>query len=125
MVINLTSHEVVIYSSTDCVLRDGKLFLREEEEEAGLQPLRAYPAAEVPARVVVDYENDGVADGICIFRLEVKDILGLPEPKKDTWYIVSKIVAQACPERSDLLIPDGIVRDKSGAVVGCVNFSRV
>lgn len=125
MVINLTSHEVVIYSSMDCVLRDGKLFLREEEEEAGLQPLRAYPAGEVPARVVVDYENDGVADGICIFRLEVKDILGLPEPKKDTWYIVSKIVAQACPERSDLLIPDGMVRGKSGAVVGCVNFSRV
>lgn len=29
------------------------------------------------------------------------------------------------PERSDLLIPDGMVRDKSGAVVGCVNFSRV
>lgn len=125
MIINLTPHEVVIYSSMDCVLRDGKLFLRGEEEETGLQPLRVYPAAEVPARVVLDYENDGVADGICIFRLKAKDILSLPEPKKDTWYIVSKIVAQACPDRSDLLIPDGMVRDKNGAVVGCIDFSRV
>ncbi len=123
MIINLTPHEVVIYSSMDCILRDGRLYLRENEDEHP-QPLRVYPAAEVPARVVVDYENDGVANGICFFRLKVKNILSLPEPKKNTWYIVSKIVAQACPERTDLIIPGTMVRDKNGAVVGCVNFTR-
>lgn len=125
MIINLTFREVVIYSSMDCVLRDGKLCLREEEEEAGLQPLRVYPAAEVPTRVVVDYENDGVADGICIFRLKVKDILSLPEPKNGTWYIVSKIVAQACPERTDLIFTGTLVYDAEDNVVGCIDFSRV
>lgn len=125
MIINLTSHEVVIYSSMDCILQDGKLSLREEEEEAVPQPLRVYPAADVPARVVFDWEVDGVADGVCIMCWKSREFSGLPEPKPDTWYIVSRIFAQTYPERSDLLIPGDMVRDKNGAVVGCINFTRL
>ncbi len=125
MIINLTPHEVTIYSSMDCILQDGKLFLREEEEETPPQPLRVYPAADVPARVVFDWEVDGVADGVCIMCWKSREFSGLPEPKPDTWYIVSRIFAQVYPERSDLLIPGDMVRGKNGAVVGCVNFTRL
>lgn len=125
MIINLTPHEVTVYSSMDCILSEGKLFLREEEEETTPQPLRVYPAADVPARVVFDWEADGVADGVCIMRWNPREISGLPGPNPGIWYIVSRIFAQACPGRSDLIIPGDMVRDKSGAVVGYINFTRL
>lgn len=126
MIINLTPHEVAIYNTTDCLLQGGRLYLREEEDtEECLEPLRVYPAADVPARVVFDWEVDGVADGVCIMCWKSREFSGLPEPKPDTWYIVSRIFAQTYPERSDLLIPGDMVRDKNGAVVGCINFTRL
>lgn len=122
MIINLTPHEVAIYKTSDCYLQDGGLYLREDTDP---QPLLVYPAAKEPARVVFDWEVDGGADGVCILCWKSREFFGLPEPKPDTWYIVSRIFAQTYPERSDLLIPGDMVRDKSGAVVGCVNFTRL
>lgn len=47
---------------------------------------------------------------------------GLPEERSDTFLIVSRLVAQAFPDRSDLLVPTGLVRDKDGVVRGCTGF---
>lgn len=46
-------------------------------------------------------------------------VTGLPEPVEGTGYIVSALVAQACPDRHDLCIPDDSVRDAEGRIVGC------
>jgi hypothetical protein len=64
-------------------------------------------------------------DGILIYRWFTEEIVNLPEPKPDTCYIVSKILAQACPEREDLIFPGTLVHDADGHVVGCIDFSRV
>jgi hypothetical protein len=124
MVINCTPHDVVIYSSADCYMYNGSLYLREGDEEYP-EPLRVYPAAKEPARVTFAQDHAGMVDGILIYRWFTEEIVNLPEPKPDTCYIVSKILAQACPEREDLIFPGTVVRDADGHVVGCIDFSRV
>ncbi|MBW6469635.1 MAG: hypothetical protein K0A90_00255 [Methanosarcinaceae archaeon] len=47
----------------------------------------------------------------------------IPEKVKDTMYIVSLAVGQAYPERTDFLIPDQLVRDEKGVVLGCTSFT--
>lgn len=125
MVINCTPHDVVTYGVTSCMLQDGRPYIREEGEEYP-EPLRVYPAAKEPARVILERKLVGAVDGrILIYRWFTEDIVNLPEPKTDTYYIVSKMVAQACPERTDLIFPGTVVRNGSGDVVGCIDFSRV
>lgn len=123
-VINCTPHEVVIYGASDCYMRDGFLYLRDDEEEF-LQPFLTFPAAKEPARATFAQKLAGMADGILVYRWAPYGITGLPEAKPDTKYIVSKILAQACPEREDLIFPGTVVRNESGDVVGCIDFSRV
>lgn len=47
---------------------------------------------------------------------------GLPD-KDGRLFIVSSLVAQACPNRDDLLIVNDTVRDDSGKIIGCRSFS--
>jgi len=49
---------------------------------------------------------------------------GLPEEKEDTIYIVSSLVCQAYPDRRDFYIPDQLVRDEQGRVIGCRSLSQ-
>ena len=48
--------------------------------------------------------------------------VGLPV-KDDTFYVVSLIAAQALPEREDLLLVDGTIRDDGGRIIGCTGFA--
>lgn len=121
---NCTPHEVVIYETSDCYMRDGSLYLRDDEEEFP-QPFLTFPAAKEPARATFAQKLAGMADGILIYRWFPEEVVNLPEPKTGTFYIVSKMVAQACPEREDLIFPGTLVRDADDHVVGCIDFSRV
>lgn len=123
-VINCTPHEVVIYETSDCYMRDGSLYLRDDEEEYP-QPYLTLPAAKEPASVTFMQKVDGMVDGILIYWSSPDEIVNLPEPKPGTYYIVSKMVAQACPERKDLIFPGTVVCDAEDNVVGCIDFSRV
>lgn len=126
MVINCTPHDVAIYNTTVCLLQGGRLYLREEEDaEEHPEPLRVYPAAKEPARVTFAQDPAGMAEGIIFYRWYLDEIVNLPEPKPGTYYIVSKMVAQACPKRKDLIFPGTLVYDADDNVVGCVDFSRV
>ena len=122
MIINCTPHDVAIYNTTDCYLQGGGLYLREDTDP---QPFLVYPASKEPARVYFVQGDQGMADGILISRWTPREITGLPEAKKGTYYIVSKILAQACPEREDLIFPGTMVRDADDHIVGCIDFSRV
>ena len=133
MVINCTPHDVSIYNTTDCCMYNGSLYLREGDEEHP-EPLSVYPAAKEPARVTFVQKPAGMADGILVFRWVPDEIVNLPEPKPGTYYIVSKMLAQACPERKDLIFPGTVVRgtpkgsrwmSADDHVVGCIDFSRV
>ena len=126
MVINCTPHDVVIYSTADCILNYGRLYLREKEDTGERpEPLRVYPAAKEPASLHFVQGDPGMADGILVYRWTPYGITGLPDPKPGTCYIVPKMLAQVCPEREDLIFPGSVVRNKSGDVVGYVDFSRV
>ena len=99
MILNYTPHEVNVLT------------------EAGA--LR-YPSVGV-ARVAQRNAQIGAVDGIPLYRAEYGDVIGLPEPQKDTYYIVSALVkAAAC--RDDLLSPCEFVRDDGGAIIGCRGF---
>ena len=104
MVINCTLHDVNIYTPSGC---------------------RVYPAAKGPARAIYVQRIAGAVDGTLIYRRFTEDIVNLPDPKPGTYYIVSKRLAQACPERKDLIFPRTVVRDADGHIVGYVDFSRV
>lgn len=45
-------------------------------------------------------------------------VVDLPPPREDTIYIVSRAVAAACPDRDDLMVPDGRARDRDGSQTG-------
>lgn len=47
------------------------------------------------------------------------EVTGLPPETDSTWLIVSRVVASALPNRSDLLVPNELVRDDQGRVIGC------
>lgn len=125
MIINCTPHDVAIYNSADLILNNGRLYLHEKADMEYPEPLRVYPAAKEPARVHFVHGDPGTADGILVYRWAPYGITGLPDAKPDTYYIVSKMLAQACPEREDLIFPGTLVFDADDNVAGCIDFSRV
>lgn len=87
------------------------------------------PGGEIPSsgvarcsqfEVVLD-----VIDGIKITKQTFGEVTGLPEPRDGVYYIVSKIVAQACPDRHDLLIPGPAVKGEDGRPIGCNGLSVI
>lgn len=60
----------------------------------------------------------GTIAGIPVNQCAYGTVQGLPEPAKETIYIVSAIAAQACPERQDVYIVDDSVRNKDGRIIG-------
>lgn len=60
---------------------------------------------------------------IPITRQTFGKVTGLPAPKEGVRYIVSSRVADACPDRKDLVVPGPAVRDENGNQIGCEGFS--
>lgn len=77
------------------------------------------------ARCDVERTTVGSINGIPLTQNRFGKVTGLPEPQKDTVYIVSALVANACKERDDLVIPDETVRDGQGRIIGCRSLARV
>lgn len=77
------------------------------------------------ARCSSSTEVIGEVNGVPLTRTIYGEVVGLPQPKENTIYIVSTLVAQACPDRDDLFIPNEIVRDTNGKIIGCKSFGRV
>lgn len=134
MIVNLTPHDVAIYNTTVCILNSGRLYLHEKADMEYPEPMRVYPAAKEPARMTFVQKPAGMADGIPVYWWAPNEIVNLPDPKPETYYIVSKMLAQACPERKDLIFPGTVVRgtpkgsrwmSADDHVVGCIDFSRV
>lgn len=52
-------------------------------------------------------------------------VLDLPDEEPGVYYIVSKIIAERCPERADLKIVNGLVRGINGEVIGCKSLGSI
>jgi hypothetical protein len=48
---------------------------------------------------------------------------GIPEPVEGTMFIVSALVANAYPERTDFVMVENTVRDDNGRIIGCTAFA--
>ena len=71
------------------------------------------------------YEDQGDIQGIPVFDSSFEDITDkLPPVEDDTVYVVSRIVKNACPERNDFVVPNDVVRNQDGQIIGCQSFSR-
>lgn len=57
--------------------------------------------------------------GVALFTQRFGAVDGLPEEEEGTILIVSLLVRQALPDRSDLASPGELVRDSAGNPVGC------
>lgn len=108
-IINLTPHDIVI------VCGDKKVVLERATGEI--------PRCSVNRREVEKVEINGLE--IPITQVEFGEVENLPEPKDNVFYIVSRAIAEALPNRTDLLIPDDTIRDEQGRIVGCKSLCRV
>ena len=77
------------------------------------------------ARVKVENTMTGTFCGIPMTCSLYSDIENLPKREKDTVYVVSSIVAQRCPEREDVCIPNESVRDAEGRIIGCRSLGHI
>lgn len=87
-------------------------------------------ACKTPARCTEIDESVGVyADlgdhhYIPVIHREYSETYDLPPPQDGILYIVSMIVRQANPDRSDLASPGTLVRDDDGNIIGCTSLVK-
>lgn len=113
MLKNLTPHEVCIY----------KLNGTTPDLDVVIE------AGEEVARVSCEYQKvDKRVDGIDLYRTVFGEVTGLPEYSDGVYLLVSAMVREALPLRSDLVSPGQLLRNDEGHVIGCLglvgNFSN-
>lgn len=97
--LNLTPHEITL---------------------VGDEYLHTIPPEPVPARCEERVEGDGL-----VRKVTYGYVSGLPEYKEGVRLIVSTLVAQQVSSwRPDVVTPGGLVRDRSGKIVGCSYFQE-
>lgn len=98
-VLNLTPHAL------NLVLPDGSV--------------KAVPPSGQVARCASSSAPAGEFDGIPLSKTTFGQVQDLPEPKDGVLLVVSALVRQAVPTRTDVASPGDLVRDEAGNVVGC------
>lgn len=106
-IVNCTPHPITLLGA------DGEMVITE------IQPSGIIPRATKTTETVAHVNIDG--NLIPVIVPTFGQVSNLPEPEEGTMYIVSLIVQQACPNRTDLLIVEDVVRDGS-VIKGCKAF---
>jgi len=101
--VNLTPHPVVVVSDREV--------------------RRLEPSGQV-LRLAETVENVGELDGIPLVRKTLRLEGELPPRQDGVYYVVSLAVAQMAG-RPDFLVPDDLVRDEEGRVIGCRRFAII
>ena len=79
-----------------------------------------YPPSGVVARVSVRVEHIWTLwNKIPVVLPTYGPVEGLPDYRSDTILLVSRMVKSAVPNRDDCLVPDDVVRDAEGRILGC------
>ena len=105
--INLTPHAVTIVNGGESITIDPSGIVarcKQTDEQTGY--------------IETEYGD------IPISETKFGEVIDLPDPKQDTCYIVSRLIMQACYERADLLVPNEIVRDSAGIIIGCKSLAK-
>lgn len=89
------------------------------------QVVRTYEKGDSQIRLAVKTVQDvPLVDGTPTSRTEFGEPEGLPDYVEGVFYIVSQLVKNALPNRTDLLVPAEVVRDEKGNIVGCKSLGR-
>lgn len=109
-IINLTPHEVAVYQNS--------------EQTAYFDPSGNVARADVMQKISGYISQDDIS--VPLYRLDYKNLTGLPDPSRDTFYIVSAKTLMAAValnrDTSDLFTPANILRDPYGFAIGCSGF---
>ena len=106
-IINLTPHDVniVLDGRVITIERSGKIARCEQQTQKVNE---------------LNYSNTIIP----ITQTSYGEVVDLPEPKENVYYIVSRLVMSAVSGRSDLLVPNGLVRDDNGNIIGCESLAN-
>jgi hypothetical protein len=124
-IVNLTPHVVRLITgdgNNTLFPSEGNMRLKEEREE---MPPLSYQWIRQP--IDMDENEDGVPLSTEIRTSKKRvwiDEGSLPPKKEGTFYIVSLAVATHS-KRNDFIVPDELVRDENGNVIGCRSFCRI
>lgn len=84
--------------------------------------LKVIPPSGMTVRLSSTTQTVTEIDGVTITKTTYGDAVGLPERADGVFYVVSQLVKNAFPQRDDLLVPAGMLRDKNGNIVGCTSL---
>ena len=104
-IINLTPHAVNI------VDKEGKI-------------IKIFEPAGIVARCTQSTKIVGNIEDIPISQSVFGEVIDLPSQEKNTFFIVSRLVLSACKDRDDLLVPNELVRDENGNIIGCKSLAN-
>ena len=109
-IVNLTPHKIDVLCSygTISIVPSGKIARVATSDKLVHHVYMMYNGTEVP---------------VSVNQTTFGQVVDLPEPTADTFYIVSRIVKNAVPDRTDVLVPGNLVRDAAGVIIGCNGFS--
>jgi len=82
------------------------------------------PASGMVCRLTTRTELVDVVDGLRITKTVFGEPSGLPEEKEGTYYLVSQLIKNALPTRSDLLVPAEVLRDNQGKILYCQSLGQ-
>jgi len=109
VIVNLTPHAVTVEVTQDQRIEIPRSGLVARVVE-NLRPLGVVSVGSSDSGDAIDIEVAQVATG---------DLVGLPSSVPGVHYLVSRIVAEARRDRTDLLFPVDFVRDQAGSIIGC------
>ena len=103
-IVNLTSHPINVLDEK-------------------FQVVKIIPPSGMVLRLPVKEEITGTICGVPVKKKEYR-LEELPKKKKDTLFVVSLPVAQLS-KRDDFIVPNDIIRDKDGKILGCQSFTKI
>lgn len=82
------------------------------------------PKGEVVPRLAQSTKKVDVINGVTITETQFGETQDLPDETPGTFLIVSRLILAANPKRKDLLVPNELVRNDEGHIVGCKSLAR-
>lgn len=82
------------------------------------------PKGEIIPRLSTNTKEVDVIEGVTITETIFGDVQDLPDAQDGVLLIVSRLVLTACPNRTDLVVPNELVRNDEGQIIGCKSLAR-
>ena len=86
--------------------------------------MRTIPPSGILVRTQAVRTLARVIDDVPFYTTTYENVTGLPDPEPDTIYVVSGLTLTALAgSRPDVVAPADLLRDNTGAVIGCRGFT--